>query len=413
MAAKRKSKKYANLEKRTSNSSWFMDVSLVPSIRQFYDGKSRLRHSLGTKDLKRAISKRNEILREIEGRRAVAELSDFNDQDSPSVAYTKALEAYRNEPTEVLEELEDQYELEHNLHSASKQQPKDHPAYFAMRQLQTNGKHREEFSATLSEVLDMFLAKRIDLSESSVSSYKVAVNVYGPSTIVSTITRADVNLTVDGIEGSKASIKSKLSCLSMLVEYSRNRGMFDEDARNPFDGIDLSDRKAVEKTPIMTNELLRHIYSICPERHRDFLRVLSMTGCRGGELANLERCEIDGDPFYRVLHSKTKAGVRVIPIHQSILDVDITRLPKSSVVAKWLNNTRKKGLLKGHNEETGLHGCRTAFVTQLKNKFVDHVIVAELAGHSSSNITDRYYAGAEMKALTAAIGLLESPLESS
>ena len=402
MAAKRKTKKYANLEKRTANSTWFVDISLVPSIRQFYDGKTRLRHSLGTKDIRIAISKRNEILREIEGRRAVAELSDFNDQDSPSLAYTKALEAYRNEPPEVLEELEDQYELEHNLHSASKQQAKDHPVYFAMRQLQTNGKHREEFSATLSEVLDMFLAKRTDLSESSVSSYKVAVNVYGPSTIVSTITRADVNLTVDGITGSKASIKSKLSCLSMLVEYSRNRGMFEEDARNPFDGIDLSDRKAVETTAPMTDELLNHIYSICPESHRSFYRVLAMTGARGGELASLERCEIDGNPFYRVLKSKTKSGLRVIPIHDSILDVDVTRLPKSSVVAKWLNSAKKRGLLDGY-PVAGLHGCRVTFITSLRNAGVDHRIVSTLAGHSSSNITVIYDRGPEASALTQAI----------
>ena len=141
MAAKRKTKKYPHLEKRTAHGSWFVDISIVPELSHFYDGKSRLRHSLGTKD------------------------------------FAKALDTYSAEPPEALNNLLNAYELEHNLHSSTNQPVTNHPAYFAIRQLQTYGKHRDKFSATLAEVLTMLLAKRTDLSLSSVRSYKVVVNI--------------------------------------------------------------------------------------------------------------------------------------------------------------------------------------------------------------------------------------------
>jgi hypothetical protein len=130
MASKRKTKKYPHLEKRTAHGSWFVDISVVPELRHFYDGKSRLRHSLGTKDLAKALVMKNQLLREIESRKAIADLSDFNPEASPSTAYSNALSKCADASPEALDGLADGYELEHDLYSASNQPVKNHPTYF-------------------------------------------------------------------------------------------------------------------------------------------------------------------------------------------------------------------------------------------------------------------------------------------
>ena len=261
MASKRNLKKYKHLEKRTPHGSWFVDISIVPELRHLYDNKTRLRHSLKT------------CIRGLETRRAISDLTDL--ELSLSTVYTNALDQYAGASSDTLDGLADQYEQQHDLHSSSTQSVTNHPTYAALRQLQTGEKRPEAFGETLAEVLKAFLAKRKDLSPNSVRSYKTAVSVYGPNVVISQIMLSDVNHWVDNTTGAKASIKSKLSRLSSLWDYCRNRGLVDENMRNPFQGLDVSDRTASKPTELMEPELLNLIMELSPsDAHRDFWRVV-------------------------------------------------------------------------------------------------------------------------------------------
>ena len=409
MASKRK--QYKHLEKRNANGtgSWFLDISIPKNVRHHYSGRARMRQSLKTVSIEKAIIERNRLLQEMYLHKSIADLSDFNPEASPSTAYNKAIETYSAASPEEIDNLVDEYELEHNLHSSSNQPVANHPTYFALRDMQRNdGVRRTEFGSTLLEALEMFLIKRHDLSKASVRSYKVAVNIYGPDVVISQIALSDVNHWCDRYTGSRSSVKSKLSSLSMIWDFCRNRAMVDENARNPFQGLDLSDRTASKKTEPMTPKLLQRILELAPASHHDFWRVCAMTGCRGAELASLEFQTISGDPFLKVKRSKTESGIRLIAQHPSIAEVDIDNLVSSDVVRHWLTKTRKAGLLDGYGI-AGIHGCRVSFVTSLRDAGVDRRIVSALAGHSSSNVTDRYDAGVQTKVLTEAVLKLPIP----
>lgn len=348
-----------HLRKRTPRGAYFIDISVPFDVRQHYDGKERLRHSLQTRDLEKALVMRNDLLRELELHRAIANLSD-PEKSSPAKAYSSAIELYRGADDLALEGLINEYENENDLHSSSKQLKKSHPTYAALRDLQkgAGATVSAEFSPTLAEVLEAFLQRRTDLKESTINGYNSAVEKFGPTAQLASITPSSVNLWVDSIAGAKSNIKGKLISLSMLFKHAKGRGLISANQANPFIEIDLAGKAPIKKTVPTDPELLNRIISVCPPSHVNLWKVLSYTGIRSGELKHLEKLEVDGNRYYKVLESKTSSGQnRMVPIHPVIADIDIAKLPTSSVARRWLSYARGRGDLDGYSLAS-LHGTR-------------------------------------------------------
>ena len=400
-----------HLRKRTPRGAYFIDISLPSDVRHHYDGQDRLRHSLQTRDLETALVLRNELLRELDLHLAIANQSD-PEQSSSSSIFSKALDVYKDEHPEHLESLMNDYEVENNLHSNSKQQLRDHPRYAAMRQIQKGegATVNTDFSPTLSEVLESFLQRRTDLKEPTINGYNSSVEKFGPTIQIASITPSMVNLWVDSMTLAKSNIKGKLISLSMLFKHAKGRGLISSNQANPFIDIDLAGKAPIKKTVPTDPKLLNRIISVCPPSHVNLWKLLCYTGMRSGEVKHLKKVEVDGNWYFQVLESKTPNGKdRMIPIHAAIQDIDLSKLPTSSVARRWISYARVRGHLDGCSMAS-LHGTRAQFITAMLGHVPERV-VAQICGHATKSITQYYDRFDDLDALTEAIKLLPDPFK--
>ena len=402
-----------HLRKRTPRGAYFIDISVPPDVRHHYDGQDRLRHSLQTRDLETALVLRNELLRELDLHLAIANLTD-PEQSSPAKAYSSAIELYKGADDLALEGLVNEYENDHNLHSNSKQLKKNHPTYAALRDLQKGegATVNADFSPTLAEVLESFLQRRTDFKESTINGYNSSVEKFGSTIQLASITPSMVNLWVDSVTGSKSNLKGKLISLSMLFKHAKGRGLISPNQANPFIDIDLAGKAPIKKTLPTDPELLSRIVEICPPSHVNLWKVLCYTGTRSGEVKHLEKVEVDGNWYYKVLESKTSNGKdRMVPVHPAIQDIDIAKLPSSSVARRWLSYARGRGDLDGYSLAS-LHGTRAQFITAMLSHVPERV-VAQIVGHATKSITQYYDRFDDLAALTEAILKLPDPFKTA
>lgn len=137
--------------------------------------------------------------------------------------------------------------------------------------------------------------------------------------------------------------------------------------------------------------------------------ILIYTGLRNGELRNLKNKDIDlENKIIYITDSKTKNGIRKIPIHNKILHL----IKKSS--NKYLYECNGKKLLyntlqwrftkyiPGHT----LHDTRHTFASMLNNADANQTSITKLVGHSSFDITETIYTHKDVEELRKAINLL-------
>ena len=414
----KKNNPHPNIKKRTPTGCYFAEISIPPNVRHHYQGRSRMRQSLETKNLEKAIKIRNALLMELEAHKAIANLDDFDPQGlSPSQIYTNTLEHYKAASEDALDGFADAYEDANDLNSRlpdgsyPKHTVSDHPTHAALNQLQRGDEVRHEaFGITLGEVLEKFLIKRTDLKPASISSYKVAVKAFGEDIPLQTCSVQSVNAWSDSFVGGRASFRSKTSRLNMLFKFAKNRGLISPNLQSPFTDLDISDRKGSTKTIAMDTPLLTRIMELCPKAHRTFWEVASFTGARGFELQHIEPVQIDSSKFLRVLESKTDAGRRIIPVHPRIEHIDTSKLASAVNVRVWLRETRAKGRLDGLCLAK-VHGTRSRFITDLRNVGIDDRSVKAIVGHAASDVTDLYDRGPSSAALTEAILKLPDPFK--
>ncbi|WP_422903202.1 tyrosine-type recombinase/integrase [Pseudomonas chlororaphis] len=119
---------------------------------------------------------------------------------------------------------------------------------------------------------------------------------------------------------------------------------------------------------------------------------------------------VDNVLSFDITDSKTKAGIRVVPIHPAIIDL-VTRLANESTDEYLIvTNSRSKygirsdpmvkafGRLKtaqGFGPDRVFHSIRKTVITQLVRANVQGTLIAELVGHETGLVTfDVYSQGA-------------------
>ena len=150
------------------------------------------------------------------------------------------------------------------------------------------------------------------------------------------------------------------------------------------------------------------------------LLVMIYTSLRIGELLELKKENIDlisDIKTINVVKSKTKAGIRIIPLHNKIIPV-IEELSKNKSMFlinsprnlsynynNWLNLSFKP-LLKKLNMAHTPHDCRHTFVTMMTAAGADSVALRQIVGHSGKDITEKVYTHLPLEVLKTNIDLL-------
>lgn len=189
------------------------------------------------------------------------------------------------------------------------------------------------------------------------------------------------------------------------------------------------ERKKTERKDF-TPEQLVHLHSVAKSQGQDTLSDVIMlaayTGCRIEEIGQLRTeniLKVEGVLSFDIEDSKTKAGIRQIPVHPAI-QTTVQRLIAESEDGFLLPSVNKKNLYgrrsdawsksfgklkmsEGFSRQHVFHSIRATTITQLLRADVQGHIVASIVGHGTDVLTyDVYHKGASPKQKLEALSRL-------
>ncbi|MDB6142951.1 MAG: Phage integrase [Pseudomonas sp.] len=203
-----------------------------------------------------------------------------------------------------------------------------------------------------------------------------------------------------------------------------------KDKLSPFDNHDLPQirgvaRRDAERKDFKLEEISKLYVKALSNGQTalsDLILLGTYTGARIGELCRL-RIEhvitVDGVQSFDIVESKTKAGIRVVPVHPALKKLVKRLIEEANDGYLIPTNDRNKygvrsdalgkafGRLKtaeGFGPQHVFHSIRKTAITQLVRADVAGTLIAELVGHETGTVTfDVYNQGASAKQKLSAI----------
>ena len=131
------------------------------------------------------------------------------------------------------------------------------------------------------------------------------------------------------------------------------------------------------------------------------LLVLIYSGLRISEFCNLESADIDLEQrIITVRQSKTKAGVRTVPIARKILPLINDAL--SVKLSREAFRSRLKSVYPNHTT----HDTRHTFISLMADKGIDERITKRIVGHKGSGLTENIYTHLDFNLLLDSVDML-------
>ena len=396
-------------------------------------GKPELVKALGTRDPAEAKRRLRHALADFETQldlaRKVAQGETLSD---PLLTDARSLRALL-----ALDKIDDETASETvgaAVDALLKDAPKDPATGEAAVDAETLQRIRSAYSlvthhdATLySDALDTYLTEKTEtIRASTVQSKRNRLEAFqkwlGGDVVLATVTRKKAGQYVTQVlMPQETSVKTKrdtLSDLSAFFRWCSGRGLYD--GENPFTGLASTIRANTRGTKEATEsqrrewskeELRTLITKTDPKSDLWWMPVIALySGARENEIAEL-RLEDVHDDHFTIQESKTKAGVRPVPIH-----------PVIKPLVKWLKEDSKDGYLipglqRGGKDEKRhhyfakrfsyhlrkslkvtapgvvFHSLRNTFITAALDAHVPEPIISRLVGHTGHSLAARVYAG--------------------
>lgn len=252
----------------------------------------------------------------------------------------------------------------------------------------------------------------------------------------------EIRSNIKRVRGGKAPLSADvinrvMTVLSMILDEGIREGLTNVNPCKLLQGLSKekskapSDRTSIQETlhRCLTPDEIAILFEYAESSwYRDLFKFLLYTGCRIGEALALRWDHIhDGNVYVEFTASldengkqcinsaKTAAGIRKIPISEELAEVlqaqkerlqKIYRYKKDGLV--FMNNKRQMACNKGvenalykcidrankdgHDiERFSLHAFRVTFATTVANSGVSQETLKRWLGHTSLQMTDRYY----------------------
>ncbi|MDD3770335.1 MAG: phage integrase SAM-like domain-containing protein [Sulfuricurvum sp.] len=254
------------------------------------------------------------------------------------------------------------------------------------------------FGYSFFDLETKFITAKKKLGKVSESTYKAyastfkKLQAYFDKTKIDTLTIEDFEEFRDYLAeeyGLKnKTINNHMAYVNLFLEHGVTYKLINE---NNAKGIENMKEDAVQKENF-TDEDIKAIFAYdYPQNFKDIFKVAAFTGMRVSEIINLtnEDIKISEDEIYYfdVTKSKTKAGIRHVPIHKDILE-DVLKMDFPLIREKTGNASQKVILRQLYQviekESTkSFHTFRGTFIAKcLEQNPRDLLLIQEIVGHS-------------------------------
>lgn len=233
---------------------------------------------------------------------------------------------------------------------------------------------------------------------------------------------------------SRQTLQNWLTCLGTLYDFARRK--YDNIAPdNPFHGHNLEARQTNESYQPFEPNQLQVLTKEAGDEIRDVIIIGLYSGMRLDEISSIKRDEIitiEGVRCFFVSKSKTKAGIRHVPIHSlliGIVDKYLEQnngeylLPQSNKIKRadgkrgpWYSQafTRlRRRVLPMATDRQCFHSLRGHFITCLDRAGVPEQRIGAITGHTEKKAKTEafktYSQGAGMQELSNYVELVRYP----
>ncbi|ASN87069.1 tyrosine-type recombinase/integrase [Pectobacterium versatile] len=291
--------------------------------------------------------------------------------------------------------------------------------------------------ATANEYLSEYMHSR---SPSTLSKHTFATRLFlkylnVADTALTGVSRTEVTGFIRSLKPTKSAqtIQNYLSCLNTVYEYAR-RCYDNIPAASPFIGHRLEAKRTIKSYEPFTQDEIKTLLINTSEDLRDVILIGLYSGMRLDEIASLKVSDvslIEGVMCFSVSTAKTKAGVRVVPVHPALLEIvhkykqmnqqekrGEYLLPRSNLIKRldgkrgpWYSQqfTRLRDkVLPSATDRQCFHSLRGMFITILDRAGVQEDRIAQIVGHERGKTESlkTYSSGAELAELAGYVALV-------
>ncbi len=277
----------------------------------------------------------------------------------------------------------------------------------------------KQLSIRIMDLVEEYFKLKSHLRSATVGSYRTIgqelsdflSNPFVHKITVSDITRFQNHL---ARHNTARTIDNKVAVVRTLINFAKKQGYYF--AENPAKDRNLMSKRDKDNGGYVNFHFLevqstfhRKYYQVFREKDHDFylatLLVLT-TGARVSEITDLKANHVLDVPVphIRIVDSKTKAGIREVPIPQPIYDEIKTLLPSKGRLFRYIEREGKGSggpvskkftrlLIKAgvHRPKLCLHSLRQFFNNSMLNEKVMIEMRCQLVGHEINNVNISNY----------------------
>ncbi|EPS4832785.1 site-specific integrase [Enterobacter hormaechei] len=418
----------SNGSRRTSSSSpeylfqskdgvWIFQIYVPKYMRHLFQNKRAYRKSTGTSDLALARQFRNHMLIEFNN------IKTLLNPDQPHVRIQNAIAALpvvRQAPPAV--------------HTPNHTPRTPEPRTDRYSEPET---HQSKPEPTLSSILAEYTAQySTRRAPSTLSKSARAVHVFLSTTKhtdikICDVTRSLVHRFHTALSCAPQTTQNYLTSLGSLYEFTR-RTHDSIPADNPFHGHNLEARASIISYQPFTMPQLQTLLTAAEPELRNIVLLALYSGCRLDELASLRKADVttqEGVQCLSITKAKTKAGVRLVPVHPTVSSIIQEYLqhsygdylfPQANRIKRadgkrgpWYSQTftrLKRKVLPASTDRQCFHSLRGMFITCLDRAGVPEQRIGLITGHTElaarTEAFRTYSQGAEIQELAEYVSLV-------
>ena len=214
---------------------------------------------------------------------------------------------------------------------------------------------------------------------------------------------------------SYSSCKKVRSTLSLMFKYALIMEYID---KSYVSLLNLGKNKSVRPHKPFSRQRINRLWNNLHLPGADCVLILIYTGMRIGELLELTKDNVHlRQKYIKITKSKTRAGLRIIPLHERIVPLIRKRMEQPG---RWLICnadgqaynystfcTLWDKVMRAINARHTTHDCRHTTATLLDNAEANDTAKRRILGHAISDVTDGVYTHKDIRQLRKAINKIK------
>ncbi|HED2155424.1 tyrosine-type recombinase/integrase [Klebsiella quasipneumoniae] len=309
---------------------WIFQIFVPKYMRHAFGYKRAWRKSTGTKDIVKARQFRNHLL---------IEFNKLKEQLKPDTEEKRISGAIAS----LYQEVSTNNEIEDRRGKPDEDKTTSPTLCEIRDEYSENYKNRRSYS-TLSKS-----ARAVEVFLATIQETDIKIDLIGRRVVTQFIRTQQ-----ERVAGQ--TLQNWLTCLGSLYEFAlRSYDAIPEG--NPFHNHNLEARRTIESYEPFEFVQMQKLLDAAEPEIKNIIVMGLFSGCRLDELASLKKSEIqavEGVRCFYISKSKTKAGVRYVPIHSRL----------SAIVDEYLNHSYGEYLFPQANKINRADGKKGPFYSQ-------------------------------------------------